>query len=55
MMLENPLIIKGIRYWVTQLSDSFPDKRLINGLNIWLSSDDGDIYEAAVVALDIVT
>lgn len=53
-ILENPLITKGVRYWVTQLAASFPDKKLINGLNISLSSDDSDIYEAAVIALDII-
>ncbi|EOC1429061.1 hypothetical protein ACI1AD_004357 [Cronobacter dublinensis] len=53
-ILENPHTAKGVRYWVTQLAASFPDKRLINGLNISLASDDGDIYEAAVMALDIV-
>jgi hypothetical protein len=53
-ILENPLTAKGVRYWVTQLAASFPDKRLINGLNISLASDDGDIHEAAVIALDII-
>lgn len=24
-ILENPLITKGVRYWVTQVSASFPD------------------------------
>ena len=53
-ILENPLTAKGVRYWVTQLAASYPDKRLINGLNISLASDDGDISEAAIIALDII-
>lgn len=53
-ILENPLIAKGVRYWVTQLAASYPDKRLIHGLNISLASDDGDISEAAIIALDII-
>lgn len=53
-ILEDTSISKGVRYWVTQLAAAFPDKKLINGLNISLSSGDEDIYEAAVIALNII-
>ncbi|EHM44226.1 hypothetical protein [Hafnia alvei] len=54
IILEDTSTIKSVRYWVTQLAVTFSDKRLINGLNISLRSDDEDISFVAASALEFI-
>jgi hypothetical protein len=53
-ILEDSLVPKSVRFWVTQHAGAFPDKRLLKGVNISLESDDEDTRDMALMALDFI-
>lgn len=53
-ILENPHTIKSVRLWCTLLTISFPDRRLINGLNISIQSNDEDTHDMAQLGLEMI-
>ncbi|MCX9044898.1 hypothetical protein [Citrobacter portucalensis] len=53
-ILENPHTVKSVRLWCTILTMSFPDKRMLKGLNISVQSNDEDTHDMALLGLKLI-
>ncbi|MGG8166410.1 hypothetical protein PGO42_06555 [Klebsiella aerogenes] len=53
-ILENPHTIESVRYWCTLLTMSFPDRRLLVGLDVSVQSSAEDVRDAALSAIELI-
>lgn len=53
-ILENPHTIESVRYWCTLLTMSFPDRRLLVGLDGSLQSKNESICNSAVLSVKLI-
>lgn len=53
-ILENPHTIESVRYWCTLLTMSFPDRRLLVGLDVSVQSSAEDVRDAALSAIKLI-
>ncbi|HDT6507589.1 TPA: hypothetical protein QFV83_000874 [Klebsiella aerogenes] len=53
-ILENPHTIESVRYWCTLLTMSFPERRLLVGLDVSVQSSAEDVRDAALSAIKLI-
>ncbi|MEB5695382.1 hypothetical protein MXM31_04165 [Klebsiella aerogenes] len=53
-ILENPHTIESVRYWCTLLTMSFPERRLLVGLDVSVQSSTEDVRDAALSAIKLI-